>query len=114
LTFSLRVQRACGSAGYTNAGDAGYLGRVPCDVLFGYSWWVVFLQLISLSFCAAAVAGEDLANWKASAAGLLGVAAVLCMDTANTFMQFNHYADVAHKSAPRAAVAGAIMSSMAK
>lgn len=56
---------------------------------------------------------KDLSPWKLSLVGLLAVAAVLVMDTANSFLGFNR-ATVDGKSQAEATLAGAIMCSMAK
>lgn len=101
---------------YLPLARAGYLGRVGCDVLFGYAWWVVFFEAAVLAFCCVAHAGQDevAPAWKMSLVGLLAVTTVLLMDTANTFSLFRYYDSVLHTSQPRAVMAGAIMASMAK
>jgi hypothetical protein len=108
------MQAACGAAGYTLGGGAGFLGPVSCGSLFGYSWWIVIYEAAVLGGGVAAVAAAALDEWAAPLAGLLGVATVLSMDASNTYRLLERVPGVEDRSRPRAALASAVILAIAK
>jgi len=105
-------QSHCVAGGYDVASSAGYFIPGSCSQLFGYAWWIVFLQAGVLILCTVGFT-RDLMMWRSMLIGLLAIATVLMQDTANSFLTFEHAA-VSGRSQAQAALAGAIMSAMAK
>ncbi|KAL6780243.1 hypothetical protein ACKKBF_B40050 [Auxenochlorella protothecoides x Auxenochlorella symbiontica] len=104
------VQANCGRDALDRGADAGYLGPAECNTIFGYTWWIVWLQLaVLLGITFSIVKGVE--RWRAPALGYLAIASVLTMDTANTYIYFNS-TPVNNHSAARATAAGAVICSI--
>lgn len=115
------MQQACGSTplgstitGY-GGGSTGYLGPVDCDHLFQYTWWILFLHFFVWFLVLVYLIMNVVHKTRGALIGMLAVAAVLLMDTANTYLMFNYIPGFTGKMASRtrATVAGAIVSAVA-
>ncbi|KAL4433903.1 hypothetical protein ABPG75_000344 [Micractinium tetrahymenae] len=115
------MQQACGGTplgstitGY-GGGSTGYLAPVDCAHLFQYTWWIVFLHFFVWFLVLVYLIMNVIHKTRGALIGMLAVASVLLMDTANTFLMFNYIPGFTGKMASRtrATVAGAIVAAVA-
>ncbi|KAL4441894.1 hypothetical protein ABPG77_003810 [Micractinium sp. CCAP 211/92] len=115
------MQQACGGTplGSTienfGGGSTGYLGPVGCSHLFQYTWWIVFLHFFVWFLILMYLLMGVMHKTRGALIGILAVASVLLMDTANTYLMFNYIQGFSGTMASRirTTVAGAIVAAVA-
>jgi preprotein translocase subunit SecG len=114
------MQQSCGS-GLSNVltggggGSVGYLAPVSCNHLFQYTWWISFFHFFTWFLVAAYLLMNVIHKSRPALTGILAVAAVLLMDTANTYLAFNYIPGLTSTMAKRTrtTVAGAAIAAAA-
>ncbi|KAL4852859.1 hypothetical protein ACK3TF_006065 [Chlorella vulgaris] len=96
-------------------GTPGYLAPVSCGHFFQYTWWITFLHFFTWVMVLAYLVMDVIHKNRAALVGILAVAAVLLMDTANTYLQYNYLPGLTGTMLTRArvTVAGAIIAAVA-
>jgi len=96
-------------------GYPGYLAPVSCGHFFQYTWWITFLHFFAWCLVLAYALGNLLHKTRAALVGILAVAAVLLMDTANTYLMYEYLPGVTSSMMKRVRVtiAGAIIAAIA-
>lgn len=108
------MQSACGDT-TINQVTVGYLAPISCDHFFQYTWWITYLHwFVGVMVIFYLVTGV-LSRTRISLVGLCAVAAVLLMDTANTYLYFNNVPGLTSTMAAstKVTVAGAVVSAVA-
>jgi hypothetical protein len=109
------LQNDCNKSGANldnSAGTVGYLAPVGCSQFYRYTWWITFLQFIVVIMVGAALATRSIHRSRSALTGIIAIATVLLMDTANTYLYFhNGVGNLAGTTKNRAEVvlAGAIV-----
>lgn len=110
------MQKQCLSSGITSLGvrsSTGYLGApVSCSHYFQYTWWITALHFFVWALIAAYLLMGILHKTRVALVGLLAVATVLLMDTANTYLLLDYSTDAMGKRV-RTTIAGAIICAIA-
>lgn len=73
-------------------GSVGYLAPVSCGHFFQYTWWILVLHFFAWCMVLAYLLGNLIHKNRAALVGILAVAAVLLMDTANTYLMVKYLA----------------------
>jgi hypothetical protein len=93
-------------------GYPGYLAPVSCGHFFQYTWWITFLHFFAWCLVLAYALGNLLHKTRAALVGILAVAAVLLMDTANTYLMHEYLSTTVIRRM-RVIIAGAIIAAIA-
>lgn len=115
------MQKACGDTALDSTiasfggGSVGYLAPVECSHLFQYTWWIVYLHWFVWVLTLVVVLMNVVHKARIALVGLLAVASVLLMDTANTYLMLKYSPDMTGKmkSTTSTTITGAILSAIA-
>lgn len=96
-------------------GTPGYLAPVSCGKFFRYTWYITFLHFFTWVMVLAYLVTDKIHKNRAALVGILAVAAVLLMDTANTYLNFDYIPGLSGSLLTRArvTVAGACVAAAA-
>lgn len=113
------MQSECKSRGLGlltgGAGTVHYLGPVGCAHILQYAWWITFLHFFAWLLVLAYLAMNVIHKSRIALVGILAVASVLLMDTANTFLMAKYIPGFSGTMGKRlrTAIAGAIIAAVA-
>lgn len=114
------MQASCDSSGGLGLLRGGlatvhYLGPVSCSHILQYAWWITFLHFFAWLLVLAYLAMKVIHKSRTALVGILAIAAVLLMDTANTFLMVKYIPDISGTMGKRVrtAIAGAIIAAVA-
>lgn len=108
------MQSNCGDT-VINQVTVGYLAPISCDHFFQYTWWITYLHWFVGVMVFTYLVSRVLNRTRIALVGLCAVAAVVLMDTANTYLYFNNVPGLTSimAASTKVTVAGAVVSAVA-